>query len=130
MPSRVSFALVLLLIAAGLSAQEKPAASGAMKVCSAKNPPPCADTAPRLTHHVEPSYNDEARRMKLNGTVLLHFIVGTDGRPHDVTVIRPLGHGLDEQAVKAVRKWRFTPGARAGEPVPVELEAEASFRIY
>ena len=123
-------AIVSLLITASLSAQESPRASGPIRVCDAKNPPPCADIPPRLTYHVEPEYNDEARRLKLNGSVVLQFVVGLDGRPQDVTVVRSLGHGLDKQAIKAVRKWRFTPGAIAGKPVPVQLEAEASFHIY
>jgi len=130
MLGRAAAVIVSLLIAASVSAQEGPPASGPMKVCNTKNPPPCADTPPRLTYHVEPEYNDEARRLKLNGTVLLRFVVGLDGRPQDVTVVRQLGHGLDKQGIKAVRKWRFTPGATGGKPVPVELEAEASFHIY
>ena len=99
-------------------------------MCRTENPPPCADTAPRITHYVDPKYTDEARKLKVRGSVLLYLVVGTDGRAHDIRVVRPLGHGLDEQAVKAVEQWKFAPGADHGTPVPVELNAEATFRIY
>jgi TonB family protein len=127
---RAAVVVVLLLTTTCLSAQDNPPSSSAMRACSAKNPPPCADIAPRLTHYVDPKYTDQARKLKLRGTVLLYLVVGTDGRSHDVRVVRSLGHGLDEEAVKAAQQWKFTPGANHGTPVPVELNAEATFRIY
>ena len=123
----VGVVVVCMLATAGFSAQQE---AVPMKVCSAKNPPPCADTAPRLTHNVYPKYTDKARKLKVNGTVLLYLVVGTDGRAHDVRIVHGLGYGLDEEAIKAVQKWRFTPGANHGTPVPVALDAEASFRLY
>jgi TonB family protein len=130
MLGRAAVAVALLLIGICLSAQETQPSTSVVKLCSAKNPPPCADTAPRLIHYVDPKYTDEARKLKLRGSVLLSLVVGTDGRVHDVRVLSSLGHGLDEQAVKAAEKWKFTPGASHGTPIPVELNAEATFRIY
>jgi TonB family protein len=124
------FVFVVLLMTACLSAQENRTTSSALKVCRTENPPPCADTAPRITHYVDPKYTDEARKLKVRGSVLLYLVVGTDGRAHDIRVVRPLGHGLDEEAVKAAEQWKFAPGADHGTPVPVELNAEAVFRIY
>ena len=127
---RVAVAVLLLLINSSFFAQETQPPSGILKVCSAKNSPPCADTAPRLIHYVDPKYSDEARKLKIRGNVLLYLVVGTDGRAHDVRVISGLGHGLDQEAVKAAEKWKFTPGTVHGTPVPVQLNAEATFRIY
>src|SRR6185312_14214386 len=87
-------------------------------------------TAPKLVHHVNPEYTDQARKAKLNGTVVLSLIVGTDGVPKSIKVIRPLGMGLDENAVAAVQQWRFEPGTKDGVPVPVGLTAEVSYRLY
>ena len=86
-------------------------------------------SAPRVTYKVEPSYSDEARIARLEGTVLLYIVVGEDGSPHDLRVLRPLGLGLDEQAVDTVRMWRFQPGIKEGKPVPVQATIEVNFRL-
>jgi len=56
--------------------------------------------------------------------------VGIDGHTHDIRVVRPLGYGLSEQAVKALREWTFEPGRKDGEPVPVLIPIEMDFRLY
>jgi len=61
--------------------------------------------------------------------VVLYVVVGTDGRPHDIRVARTLGYGLDEEAIKTVRKWTFTPGANNGVPVPVAVNIEITFHL-
>ena len=58
---------------------------------------------------VPPDYTDEARTAKLEGTVLLEGAIGGDGVARDLTVLRPLGLGLDEKAIDAVRQWLFVP---------------------
>jgi len=45
-------------------------------------------------------------------------------------VARPLGMGLDEKAIEAVRTWRFEPAKKDGQPVPVQMNVEVSFRLY
>jgi TonB family protein len=99
-----------------------------LKACTDKNPPPCADRAPKAIHAPDPEYSKQAAKAKINGMVVLAMVVGTDGRAHDISVIKPLGYGLDEEAVKAVKKWRFKPGQSAGKPVAVEIRVEAAFR--
>ena len=54
-------------------------------------------------------YSDEARIAGLEGTVLLEGAIGEDGAAHDLTMLRPLGLGLDESAIEAVRQWLFLP---------------------
>jgi TonB family protein len=47
--------------------------------------------------------------LSIHGVVVLHATIGTDGLAHDIQVVRPLGYGLDELAVEAVKKWTFEP---------------------
>src|ERR1039458_5778921 len=55
--------------------------------------------APTLQHKVEPEYSEEARKAKLQGTVVLSLSVNTDGKAEDIKVLRGLGMGLDEKAI-------------------------------
>jgi len=57
-------------------------------------------------------------------------IVGADGLPRDIRVTRSLGHGLAEEAIKAVKKWKFKPGTVQSRPVPVQINVVANFRLY
>jgi TonB family protein len=76
-------------------------------------------SAPRPLHTPDPEYSKEARKAKYHGTCILRLIVGADGKTHDITVTRSLGHGLDEKAIEAVQKWKFIPAMKAGNPVAV-----------
>jgi TonB family protein len=73
-------------------------------------------------------YSEEARLAKLEGSVLLSLVVGADGQPRDIQVVRPLGLGLDESAIDNVRAWTFKPGTKAGGAVAVEVNQEVFFR--
>jgi TonB family protein len=86
-------------------------------------------TAPALLFKVEPEYSEEARKAKVQGTVLLAIEVDRSGRAQNVRVVRSLGVGLDEKAIEAVRKWKFKPGYRAGKPVTVGATIEVNFRL-
>lgn len=87
-------------------------------------------TAPRLLHKVEPSYSEEARAARLQGTVLLKVTIDVDGIAKDIRVMKSLGFGLDEKAVEALAAWRFKPGELAGGAlVPVEAQIEINFRL-
>jgi TonB family protein len=85
--------------------------------------------APVLISKAEPEYSEEARRAKYSGSVLLTIVVDQNGVPRDIRVVRPLGLGLDEKAIEAVRKWRFRPGAKGGRAVAVQAQVEVSFRL-
>lgn len=74
-------------------------------------------------------YSAKARRDKVDGSVLLSFVVTEDGTTNDIRVLRSLGDGLDEQAVKTVRRWQFQPATLDGEPVPTRIRSEMSFHI-
>jgi protein TonB len=79
----------------------------------------------------KPQYTSDAMRAKVQGTVLLECVVRPDGSISDVQVIRSLDptFGLDQQAVVAARKWRFAPGTRLGEAVPVLITIELTFTL-
>ncbi len=86
-------------------------------------------SAPTLLYKVEPEYSEEARQAKFQGTVLLFVVVDEHGNPRDIQVLRPLGLGLDQKAIEAVQKWKFSPGKKDGKPVPVEARIEVNFRL-
>jgi TonB family protein len=61
--------------------------------------------------------------------VVLSVIIDATGKPTNLKVVRPLGLGLDEKAIDAVRKWRFRPGTKEGKPVAVFATIEVNFRL-
>ena len=85
---------------------------------------------PRPIKNPDPEYSKEAKKRKIEGTVVLMVIVGADGLPRDIRVTRSLGHGRDEEAIKAVKKWKFKPGTVQGRAVPVQINVVANFRLY
>jgi TonB family protein len=85
---------------------------------------------PRATYAPDPEYSDKARKKKLNGTVILALVVGTDGRPRDITIKQSPSADLNQSAIAALKQWKFTPGTKDGQPVPVALDVEMSFRLY
>jgi len=78
-----------------------------------------------------PTYTDEARHGKVQGSVTLQVLVGADGRAQDVRIVKGIGFGLDERAVDTVRGWKFTP-ARDGakHAVATWVTVEAVFRLF
>ena len=84
---------------------------------------------PGLLREVTPDYTEQARRAGLEGEVLLEIVVGPDGGVRDMQVLRRLAAGLDEQAVEAVRQWRFSPARRLGTPVAVIVEVAVEFTL-
>jgi TonB family protein len=86
-------------------------------------------TQPVLLWKIEPEYTDEARRAKVQGTVILHIEVDTRGQAQNITVRQSLGLGLDERAIEAVRRWRFRPGYRDGKPWVTAAMVQVNFRL-
>jgi len=88
-----------------------------------------AAPVPLITPEAE--FSDEARRAKYQGVVLISLIVDAQGNPQNPRVVRPLGMGLDEKALEAVRKYKFKPALKDGHiPVPVMITVEVNFRLY
>ena len=88
-------------------------------------------TAPRIVRQVAPAYPIEAKRAGVHGVVQLEAIVGADGSVQDVRVVKSLDptYGLDTEAVRAAKAWRFEPGLKDGSAVPVALTIEMTFAI-
>ena len=78
----------------------------------------------------DPKYSDEARRAKLEGSVVLRFVVKPDGSTTNVSVVKSLGMGLDEKAIEAVQTWRFKPAIGPdGTPVADFIGVSLNFHI-
>jgi len=105
-------------------------ATDAMPVCSAASQPtsPCA-SAPRPISKAPPSYSEKARRSHREGVVTLGLVVDSDGSTRDIHIVKSVGDGLDEQAIDAVKQWKFEPGTYQGKPVSVQLNVEINFRL-
>ena len=88
-------------------------------------------TLPSVVREVKPAYTADAMRAKVQGSVWLECIVMPDGSVGDVKVTRSLDpiFGLDQEAIKAAKQWRFRPGMRQGEPVPVIITIELTFTL-
>jgi len=84
---------------------------------------------PTLLHKEEPEYSEEARRAHFQGTVLLLIDVGLDGRPANIRVVTGAGFGLDERAIDAVSRWRFSPAVAGDRPVVAPALVEVGFHL-
>jgi TonB family protein len=76
-----------------------------------------------------PLYSDEARRRGIEGIVTVGFRVGQDGQVSGARVLKGLGFGLDQNALVALRQWRFRPGRRNGTPADVDAEVDIEFSL-
>jgi TonB family protein len=85
--------------------------------------------APKLLEKVEPQYTQEAKAAKIEGTVGLTIVVGTDQRAHDIKITKSLDPGLDTSAINSIKAWRFQPGTKNGKPVPVQAKIDVNFRL-
>jgi TonB family protein len=86
--------------------------------------------APRLIHSVDPEYDIASRKAKVQGTVVLSILVAEDGKPQDIKVVRGLNTALDQDAKRAVLRWRFAPATKDGNPVATKINVEVTFRLY
>lgn len=88
------------------------------------------DQQAKLTSAVAPDSNEFAQTSGIAGQALYRVVVSADGQPAEIAVERPIGFGLDENAVAAIRKATFAPAQKAGKPVAETLDLAVVFRIY
>jgi hypothetical protein len=88
------------------------------------------DQKARLLSTFEPDSNEFAQANGVAGMALYHTVIGADGKAGEIAVGRPIGFGLDENAVAAIRKASFQPAVKDGKPVPVLLDLVVQFRIF
>lgn len=87
-------------------------------------------SAPIPIYKPEPPYSEQARKAKYQGTVVLWIVVDAAGNVTDAQVVKPLGMGLDQNAITTVKTWKFKAAERNGSPVPVKVMVEVSFRLF
>ena len=86
---------------------------------------------PTLEYEVKPRYTPEAMQAHIQGSIWLAVVVLETGNVGDVTITQSLDkqYGLDDEAVKTVKQWRFKPGMKDGKPVAVQVEIEMTFTL-
>jgi protein TonB len=86
-------------------------------------------TAPVVIYSVDPEYSEEARKARYQGVVVLQAVVRKDGRVDVLQLVRSLGFGLDQNAIEALKQWRFRPAMKDGRPIDFALNVEVRFNI-
>ncbi len=88
------------------------------------------DTKATIVSTLEPGSNEYAQNSGVAGMALYHAVIGPDGKASEIAVARPIGFGLDENAVTAIQNAKFSPAVKDGKPVSVMLDLQVMFRIY
>jgi protein TonB len=79
----------------------------------------------------DPRYTDEARRDRLQGSVVLQVTIQLDGRATEIQVVKSLRKDLDQRAVETLGTWRFKPALDTeGNPVSATTQVEMNFRLF
>jgi TonB family protein len=87
-------------------------------------------TPPSVIRERKPDYPDAAKQARIQGSIVMECIVQPTGICDDVQIAQSLDPvGLDREAIRAIQEWRFRPGTRMGEPVPVKVNVEFSFTL-
>lgn len=85
--------------------------------------PPEKVTAP------QPQYTEIARKARVQGVVIVQAIIDKEGNVTNVKVLKGLPMGLEEEAVKAIKRWKFKPATLNGKPVDVYYNLTVNFRL-
>jgi protein TonB len=92
-------------------------------------PATSVDVRPVPLNNPSPRYTEEARKAKIQGTVIARVLIGADGLVKKVTIIRGLSYGLDEQAIQAAYQLRFRPAMKGGQPVAFSVPVNIDFNL-
>jgi protein TonB len=87
------------------------------------------DQEPRVVFQPAPQYPPELKKKKIQGTVHVLFMVEKDGRVKDPKIQKSDQAEFDTPAINAVRRWRFEPGKRNGQPVPFRMRVPLTFAL-
>jgi Gram-negative bacterial TonB protein C-terminal len=85
---------------------------------------------PKLVKNLVAMSNDYAQRAQVAGVASYKVILDASGKPIGVAVYRPIGFGLDENAVAAIEKSTFSAATKDGRPVSTVIDMAVNFRIY
>jgi TonB family protein len=122
--SRCSFAVAVVVMGSARTAAAQQDTTGAPGIEGAQ---PDAVTPPALRSRAEATYPPDALRDNLSATVGLEVVVDDTGNVVEARVIAPAGHGFDEAALAAARKFTFTPAKRNGTPIRSTLQLAYEF---
>jgi TonB family protein len=92
-------------------------------------PQPSEFTPVEITYKPRPAYTDEARRLQIEGEVVIEAVFTASSAVEIVRIIRGLGHGLDESAIAAVRSIRFNPAKQRGRPADSTATVRMRFEL-
>jgi len=112
----------------------------------ARDTPPCFDEQPlppgverpgkngvnypECVYCPDPHFTQQARDAKFDGTMTLQLTINADGTAGNISILKGLPFGLNEEGLKAIKGWRFKPAKnREGNPVPVQIILEMTFRL-
>jgi protein TonB len=87
------------------------------------------DVVARLVRGLPPQYPDAARADGIEGDVLLEIVVGVSGAVESARIVRGVGHGLDQAALRSVHQFRFAPAIKGSRPVRVRMAWSVQFRL-
>jgi hypothetical protein len=87
-------------------------------------------TEPLVVKSVTPDFTSYAKSLRHRGKVQVEFTLGRDARPIGFVIVRPLGLGLDEAAIEAIKHYVFGPATLHGKTVPVIIDIETNFGYF
>jgi len=91
-------------------------AASTAQIKKAADPVPAKLVPAEIVSKPTPVYTEEARKLRIEGEVLLEVVFESSGRLRIVRLVRGLGYGLDEAATRAAEQIRFKPALRDGQP--------------
>ena len=87
------------------------------------------DQRPRAVSRIQPRYPPDLMKRRIEGTVVLVFVLDENGKARDPRVESSTHPAFEQPALTALRRWRFQPGTREGEPVRSHVRQQIGFRI-
>lgn len=87
---------------------------------------------PSCLHCPDPSYDELARREKIQGTCIMEVLISENGDAKQIRPVKLFGYGLDEKAFETLKTWKFRPAKsrKDGTPVPSIVPVEVTFRLF
>jgi TonB family protein len=86
-------------------------------------------SAPEAVSKVDPAYPQDLMHDRIEGVVVLYAIIRSDGSVDGVRVLEGIDERLNENARRALEKWRFRPGTKDGQPIDIEAVVRVPFRV-
>lgn len=123
---------LLLILGTGLNCAQQPTTSADAKDTVQPTHLPAVQRAasPVPIHLPEAKYTNYAREQRITGFCVVALVVDAEGKPQDIRVVKSLDPGLDQNAIKAVKKYQFKPAMLKDKPVPVPISIKVNFLLY